>query len=135
MFYFIDIYKISVFVYYLLCFWYFLGYFSCMVLTFILFYFTNYSPPCFILVLTMQPRGDCCEHGKALMIIHTVRLALDADSCFSSKQLFQQTAFLQRKRLYASNLSWPQQSLANTNTVMMFSTGGRRSTSSLRAAG
>ncbi len=56
--------------------------------------------------LTMQAHGNCCKHCSPVMIIHTLRLALEADSCFSSRQLFHHTTFLQRKRLYGYNLSW-----------------------------
>lgn len=76
-----------------------------------------YKSPCFVMGLTMQAHGNCCKHCAPVMIIHTRRLALDADSCFSSRQLFHHTTFLQRKRLYGYNLSWPNTVYQSTDIM------------------
>jgi len=52
-----------------------------------------------VIGLTMQALGNCCKHSAPVMIIHTWRLALDADSCLGSMQLFHYTEFLLRKLL------------------------------------
>lgn len=76
-----------------------------------------YKSPCFVMGLTMQAHGNCCKHCAPVMIIHTLKLALDADSCFSSGQLFPHTKFLQRKRLYSYNLSWPSTVYQSTDIM------------------
>lgn len=76
-----------------------------------------YKSPCFVMGLTMQAHGNCCKHCTPVMIIHTRRLALDADSCFSYRQLFHHTTFLQRKRLYGYNLSWPNTVYQSTDIM------------------